>query len=200
VNQTDLLQLKYAHQTLYGKIVLVHWLDGGQERRTTGYLDRPQYPNTLRLGTEWSEELQAVGALITTIPVGAVTFFRELVERDALQRPSEEACLEFTRRALIQAGALVQTAIFGFWQRNGRPSQRSLEALRDRLTEAVDAALCEYYGASAGSEWERPRTVSDGDRLEWLQEDSTRLQDVYGRMENEEDPIRAAIDALMEMK
>lgn len=38
--------------------------------------------------------------------------------------------------------------------------------------------------------------MTDTERLDWLAQDSTRLEDVRGRMENEEEGIREAIDWL----
>lgn len=38
--------------------------------------------------------------------------------------------------------------------------------------------------------------MTDTERLDWLEVDNTRLEDVRGRMNNEDETIREAIDAL----
>lgn len=38
--------------------------------------------------------------------------------------------------------------------------------------------------------------MTDTERLDWLGADNTRLEDVRGRMDNENETIREAIDAL----
>lgn len=38
--------------------------------------------------------------------------------------------------------------------------------------------------------------MTDTERLDWLDADNTRLEDVRGRMDNENETIREAIDAL----
>lgn len=39
--------------------------------------------------------------------------------------------------------------------------------------------------------------VTDAERLDWLDADNERLEDVRGRMNDEDENIREAIDALM---
>lgn len=41
--------------------------------------------------------------------------------------------------------------------------------------------------------------MTDTERLDWLSRDNVRLEDVRYRMENEQETIREAIDALKEM-
>jgi len=42
--------------------------------------------------------------------------------------------------------------------------------------------------------------MTDTERLDWLDEDNGRLEDVRGRMNNEGEDLRTAIDALAEMQ
>lgn len=39
--------------------------------------------------------------------------------------------------------------------------------------------------------------MTDTERLDWLDADNTRLEDVRGRMNNENETVREAIDALV---
>jgi hypothetical protein len=41
--------------------------------------------------------------------------------------------------------------------------------------------------------------MMDTERLDWLGADASRLQDVYWRMQNEDESLREAIDALVAM-
>lgn len=65
---------------------------------------------------------------------------------------------------------------------------------RTRTAEVL-AALCEdWLEMYAMLNTAKSAKLADAERLDWLGQDPSRMNDVYGRMINEDEPIRVTID------